>query len=483
MLHKFLEKYKNMPVQMKASLWFLVCSFMQKGISVITTPIFTRLFTTAEYGQYSVFQSWMNIVTVFVSLNLSQGVYAQGLVKFESDRAKFVSSLQGLTLALVAGWTVVYLAACDFWNGLFSLTTVQMLSMLVLIWLSAVFHFWAAEQRVIYNYKTLVVLTLLVSVLQPCVGIIFVLYAEDKVLARIFGMVIVEFAIYIGLFFVQVCRGRRLFDGYYWKYALKFNIPLIPHYLSMTVLSSSDRIMITNLAGESEAGIYSLAYSLSLIMTLFNSALMNTLSPWIYQKIKDRREKEIAGVAYIAMAGIAGVNLLLMAFAPEAVRLFAPQEYYEAVWIIPPVAMSAYFMFTYDLFAKFQFYYEKTGYIMAASVCGAVLNIILNYIFIPVFGYYAAGYTTLACYMMFVMAHYLFMRKVCREYLDGIKVYDLKKLLGITAVFMCAGFVLMLLYRHTAVRYILFIIFTGILIGNRQKLAEQMRVLFSIKKK
>ena len=112
-----------------------------------------------------------------------------------------------------------------------------------------------------------------------------IIYSEDKVLARILGLAIVEFFAYIGLFIYQMYKGKKFCIWKYWKYALLFNLPLIPHYLSQVVLASSDRIMISRLIGDSEAGIYSLAYSLSLIMTLFNSALMQTLSPWIYQKI------------------------------------------------------------------------------------------------------------------------------------------------------------------------------------------------------
>lgn len=73
-MKKYLQQYRNLPVQMKASLWFLICSFMQKGIATITTPIFTRILTTAEYGQYSVFNSWMQIITPIVCLNLYAGV-------------------------------------------------------------------------------------------------------------------------------------------------------------------------------------------------------------------------------------------------------------------------------------------------------------------------------------------------------------------------------------------------------------------------
>ena len=80
---KYINKYKGFPVQVKASFWFLVCSFLQRGVSFITTPIYSRLLSTAEYGQYSVFNSWLSIITLIVSLNLSWGVYTQGLVKFD----------------------------------------------------------------------------------------------------------------------------------------------------------------------------------------------------------------------------------------------------------------------------------------------------------------------------------------------------------------------------------------------------------------
>lgn len=109
--------------------------------------------------------------------------------------------------------------------------------------------------------------------------------------------------------------------------------------------------------------------------------------------------------------------------------------YHTAIWTIPPVAMSVYFMFCYDLFAKFAFYYEKTKLIMCASVIGAVLNIVLNYIFINAFGYVAAGYTTLVCYVIYSVAHYNLMNIICEKYCDKVKPYEFGKLLMINKIF------------------------------------------------
>lgn len=474
----FFKKYSALPIQVKASFWFLICSFLQKGISVLTTPIFTRLLTTGEYGQYNVFNSWLGIVTIFVSLNLYSGVYSQGLIKFDKERNVFSSSLQGLTLVLTVVWTLIYILFQNFWNNLFSLTTVQMLSMLVMIWTTSVFSFWASEQRVILSYQKLVAVTLLISFAKPIVGIFFVLHAKDKVTARILGLVIVELVGYMGLFVSQMVRGKKFYSGRFWKYAVIYNLPLVPHYLSLTVLSSADRIMIEKMVGADAAGIYSLAYSISLIMTLFNTALSQTIGPWIYQKIKNKQAKDIANVAYVALCGIAVVNLILISFAPEVVAMFAPKDYYNAIWIIPPVAMSVYFMFAYDLFAKFQFYYEKTKFVMIASIIAASLNILLNYIFINIFGYYAAGYTTLVCYITSTTGHYIFMRYICNKYMCKENIYDLRVLLIITITFLLIGGFFLILYKHILIRYCFVVILSSFVIIMHKKIAGVLNAIF-----
>lgn len=481
-ISKLTSKYNSLPVQVKASLWFLICSFLQKGISVISTPIFTRLMTTTEFGNYNVFNSWLEIIAIFVSFNLSYGVYVQGLVKFSDDNKIFSSTMQGLSLTLCSAWTVIYLLFREFWNGLFSLTTVQMLCMLVMIWTTAAFQFWSADQRWKLKYRMLVLITLLVSFLKPALGVVLVIFADDKVTARIFAIALVQVIGYTWAFFVQMKRGKKFFSKNYWLYSLKFNLPLIPHYLSQIVLTSSDRIMISRMVGESEAGIYSLAYSVSMIMTLFNIALNQTLNPWIYTKIKEKRVGDIAGVAYSSLAIVGMANLLLIVLAPEAIAIFAPPKYAEAIWIVPPVALSCYAVYLYDLFAKFQFYFEKTMYIMVTSIFCALLNIALNYVFISLFGYIAAGYTTLFCYIAFVFGHYFFMRRVCRQNLGGAKVYDMRIMIGMSLGFMAAGMLMLFTYNFTIVRYGIVAAALIALIIKRKSVIAYCKKLMSFRK-
>lgn len=277
-------------------------------------------------------------------------------------------------------------------------------------------------------------------------------------------------------------KGGVFFSRRFWKHALAFNIPLIPHYLSTSVLNSSDRIMIRSIIGESEAGIYSLAYSISMIMVMLNTALLQTIEPWMYKKIKDNHVEEISRVAYPAFILVAAGNIFLIAVAPEIVAIFAPEEYYSAIYVIPPIVDSVFFIFSYTFFAVFEFYFEKTHLVTLATSTGAVLNIVLNYIFIPFWGYYAAGYTTLLCYMIYAAFHYMFMRKICKQFLNDIRPYDIKIYLEIVIVFLLISFCLLFTYRSVWLRYSIIIALALLLIFKRNLIVGQLKKLMSVRK-
>ena len=479
---KLLEKYHNLPPPAKASFWFLFCMILEKGVSILTTPVFTRLLSPSEYGDFNVYTSWKCIINVFVTMKLAYGVYAQGLVKFEDKRTKFVSGVEGLATLIVCVWFGVYIVFHDWFNSLIGLNTYEMVSMFVTMWSAMIFEFWASEEKVDYRYKALVAVVLCVAIAKPAVGIYVVTHAKEKITARIISLAVIDFIAYSGFFFKQMKKGESLYNNEVWKYAILFQLPLIPHYLSQTVLNNMDRIMIGKMVGDREAGIYSLAYSLSLLVTLINNALMQTMSPWMYTKMRDREVEDIKGIAYIALGVIAVLNLFLIALAPEIIRIFAPKAYFDARWVVPPVAMSVLFMFSYDLFSGFEFYFEKTFFVMIASVIGAGLNVILNFIFIRKYGYIAAGYTTLVCFMLYTLGHYLFMNKICREFLDGVKPYSLKVLMLLYTAFLGMGFLIMMTYDHTGIRYTIIGTFLLVTILMRKRIAGFVEKIISMRK-
>lgn len=470
-IKKFKRKYDAMSVVAKASLWFVICGFFQRGISTITTPIFSRLLDSSQYGGYTVFNSWLEIVTIVCTLKLGQGVYIQGLVKFDEDQDNFTSSLLGLATVWCGASFAAYLIFRDFWNNLLGLSTYMMICMFVMMISTVGFNFWAAKQRNEYRYVQLVKITILVSILKPLLGIIAILMTQDyKVEARIGSLALVELVSYSFLYFSLLKKSKKFYIPKYWKYALAFNLPLVPHFLSQVILNHSDRIMIQRMVGYSEAGIYSLAYSIAMVLTMLNTSIQNALRPWMFQKIKSGNLSEIKKIGTGALIVVALCNLALISFAPELVSIFAPASYSDATSLIAPITMGVYFAFMYNLFVNVQMYYEKTKSVMIVALICAIINIFTNYIFIGMFGYVAAAYTTLASYILMTIMHYYAMKRIQKKHHENGDIYDIKSLVIITIAFVIAGTIMGLLHNYLTIRLIIVFISIIIVYVNKNKL-------------
>lgn len=191
---------------------------------------------------------------------------------------------------------------------------------------------------------------------------------------------------------------------------------------------------------------------------------------------------DLAKVAYPTFVAVAIVNILLILFAPEIIAIFAPVEYQEAVWTIPGLALSVFFMFLYTFFATFEFYYEKTSYIASATVGGALLNIVLNYVFIKKFGYIVAGYTTLFSYVVFAVLHYYFCHRICKEYMDGVKPYNTKVILAISAGTLLIGLSILLVFPYPLIRYGFIVLLLAGLVMFRKRIISTAKMIWATKK-
>ena len=146
-----LKKYKDMPTAIKAAIWFAVCNFVQKGLDVLTIPIFTRLLTTEQYGVYTVYRSWYIVISIFATLNLSAGVFNNGMVKFKNERDRFTSAVQGLSITVTVALLLIYLCLRDFFNELLGLPTLLVIAMFMELLFTPAYLLWAARQR--FDFK------------------------------------------------------------------------------------------------------------------------------------------------------------------------------------------------------------------------------------------------------------------------------------------------------------------------------------------
>lgn len=477
MIRRVINKYKSLSSGVKAGLWFTLCNMIQKGISFIVMPIFTRIMPQADYGIYSTYTSWYNFLMIFTSLRLSYYVFSKGMVKYEEDRNEFVVSLQSLSTTATIVIFLFYLIIRDVANQFLGLSTSLMVCMFVHMLFEPSVEYWTARKRFEYDYKKVVLVSLGIAIINPILGIIMVLGTENAVFARALSSTIAVSVFGAALYLVIILKGKKPFSFKYWKYALGFNIPLIPHFLSSTALSQADRVMIRNIVGPEATAIYSVAYSLGMVTLLFSQAIQQALLPWQYMKIKNKNYQNLPEIATITMIIIAAINIAFIAFAPEIVRIVAPVSYSEAIWAMPPVCSAVFFMYLFNMFANIEYYFEETKYVAVASILAALANIGLNWIFIPIFGYVAAGYTTLACYILLAISHYACMKTICKKHDFSEKVYDTKAILLISLGLIVVLAVMMAVYDIVIVRYSVIAIICVVGYINRNKIKTVLSLM------
>ncbi len=438
----------------KASIVLMLSQIIQKGLSVLTSPIYTRLLTTEEYGQVSLFFSWYEILIIFTGLCLSKGVFNNGMMDFKQDRDRFTWSLYTLafTSTMIVGIVVILFCKCIY--NFITLPINLIVYMFVLLAFEEGYSLWVVRQRFEYKYKATFIAAVWMAVVSPVCGILAILFLKNnRVVARIVGarnvFIMVYFVALISIFY----KARGKTKAAYWKYALKFNLPLIPHYLSLHILNHMDRIMISLLDSVSAAGIYSVAYSGASIIKVFWQAINASLIPWTYEKCEKKQYGQLNLLTQLLISVYAVICICFMVLAPEVMRILAPSSYEKGIYVIPSVTAGVFFSSMYYIFANVIYYYKKPKYVMYSSCFAAITNIVLNYIFIVKYGFMAAGYTTLACYVIQAVIDYFAMERAVSE-----NIYDMKPIVFISALVIALSIVTSFMYDYLLVRCLVLLI-------------------------
>ena len=472
-----LAKYSGMSVQSKAAAWYTICNILQKGISFIVVPIYVRLLTTAEYGRYTVFQSWREILMIFTTLNLYCGVFTKAMVDHPDDRYGYTSSMQTLSTLITSALLGVYLLAGNFWNQLLDMDTATVVMMFAYFIFYPALQFWSVHQRVVYRYKIMVAVTLLVSLLIPVLSIILLKATDLREHAVIMGYLLIQIAVGLYFYIYNYVKGKRLVHKEYWISALKFNIPLIPHYLSLIALSQVDRIMIKEMCGDAKAGIYSFTTSITSLMHIFISAIHSSITPWFYESLKTKKYENISKVCNSLMLLLGTITLGMILVSPEIVMILGTSEYMEAIWIIPPVSIGIFFVFCYGILANVEFYYSATKLTMLASVVTAIVKYLFNLVLIPNFGYFSAGYTTLLCNALLTFAHYLVIRRIVSTKLGKVQVFDWKSIFIICLGMIGCMLIGLILYQSWILRYVMILAIMALVFIFRKRIVSIIKML------
>lgn len=473
---KALLKYSAMSDVAKATFAFFICNIVQKCVSLITTPIFSRLLSTEQYGIYSTYISWLQILTIIVTFRLDYGIFNKGMSKYPDKKDEYTSTMQGIMTILTTICLVIYLIFHKYINAVTELSTFLSIAMFFEVYASSAMTFWLVRQRYDFKYKSVIAVSLSMVFLNAGLGVIAVILFNHTGVARIISSVLVQCCFGYVIYIYNYKRGKVFLNKEFAKFAILFNIPLLPHYFASYILDQFDRIMIMKIVGYSAVGIYSIAYSSGFVLKIVTNSLNNTIVPWQYRKLKEKEFKSIEK----CISSILGIVLICfmcyMTLAPEVTKIFGSKEYYDAMYILPLITASVFFIFLYELFANIEFYYDANKFTMYIAIIGAILNIVLNYFFIRIWGYRMAAYTTLLCYIYFCVAHYIYMSYIVKKN-TGKKIIKLQSILPYAILNVCYSILIQLIYPYKLLRYIVFILLVVFVFIFRNKLFEFIKVL------
>lgn len=447
----------------KATLIFSTCAILQKLTPFLLMPFLTRGLSTQDYGRYTIYQSWFVIITVFATLNLHLGGFNNGLIRYPKQRVDYTVSIVGLctviSCLLMGLWALAYFG---FHRVIIDLPVGYVVLLFLQIIFQQGFLCWSAKARYEQALKELTILTAINTFFSILLPLGLLCYGANLFLI-ILGVQLPGMIIGAVCFFRYLFQNQWKINTGYWKKALSFNVPLIPHYIASVILAQIDRIMIQDICGIDDVALYGVAYNLSIAMSVFINSFNAAVVPGIYESLKKNDTKEISDKLCTYTRYFALLVLAFMMVLPEVISIIAPENYSEASKAVPPIALSSFFTLIYSLYANVEFYYESCWFISISSGMAAILNLILNAIYIPIFGYYAAAYTTLICYIVHAFAHMFNARRLSNIH-HNKSLMPTGMIVRMTIALCVCTLAIQFVYPYIAVRYGLFCMFSVIAI-------------------
>jgi len=447
-------KASNSSVALKAGIWYVVSSVLVRMVSVITTPIFTRMLSTDEYGVVSTFSTWYSLFLVIYSLNLAASI-GRAKLDYPDKLDDYIGSMQLLSLIVSLTISAVIVIFINPFSSLFDLSVPATVLLLVYLIATPSINFYQCGYRYKYLYKQNIALAWYTTISTVALSLILIICVKyDKALLRMVGLVFPTVLMSL-VFWIKSIKKRNIrVNLEYWKYGLNIALPMILHTISMNILSGSDRIVISKTWGSTPVAYYSLVQNYAILIMVITEAINQAWQPWFHDNFFIGKNDEIKSNVKKLVVFICYMGLACIAIGPEAILILGGKQYADAVSCIPPLVMGVVCQCIYTHYINIELHMKKTKYAAEGTMLAAVLNIVLNLIFVPLLGYSAAAYTTFASYLVLLALHCMITRKRLK-----VKVYDDVFMFAAMFIAGIVAFIVAMTYDTVLIRWC--IIITG----------------------
>jgi len=442
----------------------------------LTIPIFTRLLSPADYGTFQVFRSYATIFLMVLTLNF-HGTVARYYYDNRDDYKEFVgTSMLGSFVSLTLSVIVLFLFRQPLSTvfGISQGVLVLILVFLPIRVLDTVFNQISISRKDSSRYA---LVNNIRSVLAYGGGIALIyFFQKDKFYGPILGQLLA--GVLISFYTIKIIKAQLKWAPSFQhvKYIFNYSVPLIPYALSGLLLDQLDRIIVNKTLGASDAGLYSFAYNIGMVVSLSTDALSNALVPDWFRLMKNHEYGRIN----LLMEKIFNLTLCIafaaILFSKELVELLSDKQYHVALSILPIVIVGYVFDALSKVYLRSIGYTNKVIYVSIVGLITVAFNFILNIIFLPRYGYVAGAYVTVASFfVLFVLAWWV-AKFILKQPTTPLRIFWYPSLafaaaIGIHITILRSD---VNLFPSIFLRVVLFFAFVSILLViNRQKFPKQ----------
>lgn len=446
---------------LKAGIGYTIGNYLLKGLTFLTIPIFTRVMSTSDYGKYNTYVSYEALIFIIIGFSFHASL-KNAKYKYGDKFNNYVSDIIVIQFISLFIWVFIVNLLYSFWGNLIGYSRDLVNLLLLFSFATAVIQVYNSYLSLEYRYDSFLKLSGVNSVINIFLSLFLILrcYSKDAYIGRIMGTVIPSCLIAVYVICEMWKKQKPTFNRQYVEFAFNYSLPIIPHGLSQVILSQFDRIMISVMVGNTQAGLYSFAYNIYSIVFITTSSTDQVWGTWFYEKMNAGEEREIKAKAHIYAMGMACFVSFIILIAPEIVFVLGTKEYQEAIYTVVPIVASGYFSFLYTLPVQVEYYFSRTKLIALGSFGAALVNIVLNYVFIKNYGYVAAAYITLITYIVYFVFHLFISWRILRY-----QLYSIKSLVCCSFFVLFSSAISVIALEYPLVRFAVILIW-GVIMGS-----------------
>jgi len=435
---------------LKSGFWYTATSFLTRAMVFITMPIFTRILTKEQYGDFNVFANWQATLLIICGLEVYSTINrARFDFDGEGELDGYITSALTLSATFTGVLFILFLALPHLFDRLLLLDRRYILIMFLYLMTYPSFATFQAKQRIEYRYKLSAGLAFVLLALSYLLSLSLTLSMKsDRLFGRIFGQYILYIAAGIFFYCSFFYRSHHITLKAL-KYVLRIGLPLVFAYLGSQLLLSSDSIVVKHMCSGEQVSYLAITHSCSHVVLILVQAMNTAWAPWFYDMLKINNMKSIQKMYQIYLWGVVLGTFAVILIGPEIILILGGKQYLESLYILPVYILCGVFTVLTSQFSSLETYHKKPEYAAIFTATAAVLNVILDIVGVKLWGYRAVCYATLLCQLVLIALHYLFTLKL-----------GVREILPVNRLLIALGFSLLLipialfLYQSNLIRYL-----------------------------